>query len=781
MPRLFIGLSIILLLHGSGFAQQSPSTLRIAEKGKALCVIVVSPDASAVEKNAAKALQFTLWQITGSVFDLKSDDHPDLSHPIIAVGPAAARRVDPNLDLSLQSLGQEGIIIRSVGDHLILSGADNASRGTIYAVHTFLQNLGCRWWSPTESRIPKIPDLSIPRPNIRYIPPLEYREVFEFTAFDANWAVRNRVNGHQTPIPPDLGGHVIYAGEDFVHTFDRLVPPEKYFAQHPEWFSEIDGKRIAPPSPSQLCLTNPQLLEFVKQQVRKIAADVPPDTDAIISVSQNDNSAPCQCTNCLKLEQYEGSPSGPLLHFVNAIADDIRADYPRIAIDTLAYRYTRKPPAHVRPRDNVIIRLCDIECSFAQPLTDPVNAGFAAETRQWSAISKRLYVWDYIVNFAHYVQPHPNLFVLGPNVRFFADKGVKGVFEQGNYHSPGGDFAILRQWVLAQMLWDPSQDDRQLISQFLDEYYETASQTIAHYIDLRHASAKNVFVGISDAYDSPWLTPQLLHQSYELLEQAKSLVADNPTVARRVELLQAPVLHAIVQGWRHKQVMRMFNRPWPFEHDKGFYLDRLSRIISDNHITALSEGRFEGDLQAWINSLRNDPADVPPPPQIAKLSRADWYDLQDHYFFVVGQSNGWVSLENDPKASDGRAAVMPGNHPQWAIQAKMDGLLADRQPQRPWTIYASVRVNAEADPSADAFSAGVYDNSTSAAASPPLAVKCSQIPDGDYHWYKIASIPMSHTKLIWFAPPNNSKIRQIAVDRILFIRADVDPGTLFKR
>jgi len=39
----------------------------------------------------------------------------------------------------------------------------------------------------------------------------------------------------------DACGKHIYEG--FVHTFYPLIPPEKYFAQHPEWFSEIKGTR----------------------------------------------------------------------------------------------------------------------------------------------------------------------------------------------------------------------------------------------------------------------------------------------------------------------------------------------------------------------------------------------------------------------------------------------------------------------------------------------------------------------------------------------------------
>ena len=72
----------------------------------------------------------------------------------------------------------------------------------------------------------------------------------------------------------------------------------------------------------------------------------------------------------------------------------------------------------------------------------------------------RIYIWDYVTNFAHYVQPHPNLRVLGPNIKFFADNNVKGIFEQGAFQSGGAEMAELRAWVIAQMLWNPQQDGR---------------------------------------------------------------------------------------------------------------------------------------------------------------------------------------------------------------------------------------------------------------------------------------------------------------------------------
>ena len=75
----------------------------------------------------------------------------------------------------------------------------------------------------------------------------------------------------------------------------------------------------------------------------------------------------------------------------------------------------------------MIIRLCSIECNFAVPLTDPSNAAFQHDMEAWAAISNRTFVWDYVVNFGAYVQPFPNYYSLGPNVRYFLAHGVRGM------------------------------------------------------------------------------------------------------------------------------------------------------------------------------------------------------------------------------------------------------------------------------------------------------------------------------------------------------------------
>ncbi|MGB2806114.1 MAG: alpha-glucuronidase family glycosyl hydrolase, partial [Sedimentisphaerales bacterium] len=172
-------------------ASGQADALTIAEDGVAKAVIVVSPDSPEPERHAATEIGEFLKQITGAKFETTFGFVSGKSR--ILVGLKAAKLAIPNF--SRKGLGSDGIVIRTIGNDLILAGGE--PRGTLYAVYTFLEDhLGCRWWSSKVSRIPKKPTLKVGKLNIRYVPPLEYRESFWFDAFDGDWAVRNKCNGN---------------------------------------------------------------------------------------------------------------------------------------------------------------------------------------------------------------------------------------------------------------------------------------------------------------------------------------------------------------------------------------------------------------------------------------------------------------------------------------------------------------------------------------------------------------------------------------------------------
>ena len=569
---------------GQAGRQKPAAQVEIAENGLAKAVIVIASDATQSEQHAATELAGFLQQITGAKFEIVST--PTEGQKRILVGPQAAKLACP--DFSSDGLGTDGVVIRTVGNDLVLAGG--RPRGTLYAVYTFLEDeLGCRWWSSTESAIPKKPTIKVENLDIRYVPPLEYRESFWFDAFDGDWAVRNKCNGNSERLDEQRGGKHIYEG--FVHTFYPLIPPEKYFKDHPEWFSEINGKRTY--EHAQLCLTNEEMRKELVKNLKDRLRNNPAAT--IASVSQNDWHGNCQCANCAPIEKEEDSPAGLVLRFINAVAAEVEQEFPQVAISTLAYQYTRKPPKLTKPRQNVIVQLCSIECSFSKPLADERNKTFRDDIIGWSKICNRLYIWDYTTNFRHYVMPHPNLRVLGPNVKFFADHNVKGIFEQGAYQSYGAEMAELRAWVLAKLLWNPNRDGQKLIDEFIDGYYGPAAPHIREYLKVTHdaVEASGDWLGCFSEHKAKFLSFETLSKGWTHLKTAEADAQNDPNLLFRVQVAQLPVIYTFIMRWDEmRQNAEASGADWPMPPTsiQDTY-NKFVEVAKKKNITHLSEGQ----------------------------------------------------------------------------------------------------------------------------------------------------------------------------------------------
>src|SRR5260221_2863726 len=380
--------------------------------------IVLPSDAIPSERAAADLLVRELRALTGAEIQIEAKS-PHGS--VLFVGRSAELdKRHPGTDWA--SLGGEGFVLETAGGDLIVAGG--RPRGTLYAAEELLARLGRRVLAADCTVAPKakIP-ARLPALKVREVPRLEYRDPYFTEAFDPAFAVPNRANGFLDRLEEKDGGRVEYA--HFVHTLYEIVPPTKYFAEHPEYFAQVFGKRVS--ERAQLCLSNPDVLKIAIEAVKSWFRETP--AASIASVSQNDCFNPCTCDACRPVDESEGSPSGSMLLFVNAVAEAIDKEFPDKAIDTLAYQYTRKPPKTIRPRKNVIVRLCSIECCFSHPLeTCEKNASFRDDLVAWSKLTDRLYVWDYATNFASYLQPLPDVGCLAKNVRFYADHGVRGLF-----------------------------------------------------------------------------------------------------------------------------------------------------------------------------------------------------------------------------------------------------------------------------------------------------------------------------------------------------------------
>ena len=122
---------------------------------------------------------------------------------------------------------------------------------------------------------------------------------------------------------------------------------------------------------------------------------------------------------------------------------------------------------------------------------------------------------------------------------------------------------------------------------------------------------------------------------------------------------------------------------------------------------------------------------------------------------------------DDPNASDGKAARMPGTHTQWAIQLP---IAKDQMPTGPgpWRCYILARVDANAK-SGGAFQYGYLSEPSHSLVTQGVA-PIEQFAGSDYVPLGITINDLSPGSYFWVAPMGNNDVKSIYVDRIFFIR-----------
>lgn len=550
----------------------------LARDGRANCTIVTGSHPTPAEQRAVEELQAHLRQIGGC--DIPCNTDVVLESPMIIVGPSKAlTKVDP--DLEWKALGKEELVIRTKGKHLILVGGP--PRGTLYAVYEFLEkHLNCRWYTKDITYVPKQPTIQLEAIDYRYNPPFMYREVLYKDAFGKDFAARQRLNGGYHQGDESTGGTVTIF--PYVHTFSKLVPPKAYFESHPEYFSLVDGKRVPD---KQLCLTNPDVLRIATEKVFSWI-EKHPDID-IFEVSQNDGYGACECEKCQAIVKEEDSEMGPILRFVNAIADEVAKKYPDKYIDTLSYAYSETPPTVTRPRDNVIIRLCHWApaCGVHGIGRCPTNETYRQELDGWKKISNHIFIWDYMVTFGAYLAPYPNWWSIGDDSHYYAKNRVHGVMWQGDYQSPGGEMSDLRAYIAAQMLWHPEQDVDAVIDDFLNGVYGPAAKPIREYLEMLRGYV--VKENICRIRSEVKLRPEMMTRARNLFNQAERLAASKD------------ILHRIRKARASIQFQQLcYPKELGLNYQEAYaVLNALSETVEREGITHVRESRT-WQMEVWL-------------------------------------------------------------------------------------------------------------------------------------------------------------------------------------
>jgi hypothetical protein len=545
---------------GSGPVQSSPCSRAFVfvDKGRAASTIEIPEGAGEPERRAAEILQSSVEKMSGAVLPIRTSSEPGRGN-VAAIG-FPQKDLPPDLVSMLPSLRPDGFLVATSSRNLyIVSGG---GKGAIYGVvHLLEKYFGCRKFSPTAEVFPRRNDLILGCTFDIDNPVNDIRIVHGEFALDQDYRDWMRLD-----VQDDL-----YGAGYYVHTFQKLVPWQTYFADHPQYFALMNGKRII----DQPCPSRPEVFDIIVARLRDEMAAQP--DKKIWSVSQNDNSSYCQCPECAKIIEEEGSPAGPIIRLVNRVA----ALFPDKTISTLAYQYSRQAPRLTQPAPNVQVMLCTIELNRSLPIdADTSSRSFLRDIRDWSRICGNLYLWDYTVNFSHHVSPFPNLHVLQPNIRFFTGRGVRQHFQQTNT-SPGHELSELKGYLLARLLWNPGADVEAVMKDFLNGYYGKAGPFIRKYIDALRAALERTGAKL-DIYEPPavhaddYLSAADVANYNAIFGKAEAAAAGDPAVLGRVKTARLPLMYAMLEIGKND----MFG-------PRGFYAERGGRFSAKPEMARL--------------------------------------------------------------------------------------------------------------------------------------------------------------------------------------------------
>jgi hypothetical protein len=636
--------------------------------------------------------------------------------------------------IDVDTLGPEEWIVRTVDNTLIISGG--RPRGVLYAAYRFLeQEVGIHWWNPWEDDVPAKPDLSVGSLALQGEPVLKYRDIYMLYGNDnGRFAARNRLNRDgDRRIGKEYGGCRDYGPPYHVHTFYKYIPPAQYYDEHPEYFSLIDGKRVA--DRHQLCLSNPEVRALFKRKLRAYiaqaearAAEEGVPAPVVYDISQNDWHGQCQCGACQAIVKREGSEAGLMLDFVNEIAASIRESHPGVYIDTLAYQYTQEPPRHIKAADNVIVRLCDTRSNFTFPITHETNRDFHDFVQEWAQVAKNLRIWDYAVTYAQpRGLPFPSADTYAADYRFYSENNVEGVFTEHEYPILA-DVRDYKVWLMMKTLEDPYADWEALARTFAEGFYGAAGDVFLEYRALLRSSQDRHQAYISmgagpGAFSFMDLDTTLAAQA--LFDRGSALVSSDSVLARRWRHARLSLDRAtyarfreLVGQWRARG-----HAPEAFPLDRTAVAARVRRTWEeqiDMRIAESGQAAERRKMESELTRYTSLPAFVPLPEKFRDVPRERVFD------FTADMSRNWrdiVKVVKDPEADSGIT-----NRLEFPNSGGDKHALEKYKLPMPWGLYS---------PKEKTFV-------TSSSIEP------DDVPGPGYHWYKMGAFPIGPSYYVYF-------------------------------
>jgi len=503
-----LALALVLAAASAAKGQQTlapaggPRHVLVAD-GNAVATIVLPEKPDELEVYAAAEFEKYAKAITGAPLPIVNEPKEPIGYGIWL--GRTRKAASARFALTGAKLGRDGYAARADDRGLIVVG--RCPLGTLFGVYDVIEReFGVRWCEPDElgEVVPAADTLSVGTFRREFKPSFEYRWVDS-----GDWSLKQRMN-----VKVEVDGRPVGVNWKWhFHTFSVLIPPEKYFDEHPEWFPLVDGKRRKSDRPNshstQLCTSNPEVIDKLAEGLLE-TLDADP-TIEIITLSPNDGGGFCECPSCVALDEphrgWFARYSKRLAVLNQEIAARIAKRYPKVKIKVGAYAMYALPPEieNYRPAENLIVQLCHIYFCHNHPIAasgcepgktyEPSdkflpNQDFRDLANTWSTLTDNLFIYEYYAlgGWSRTEMLWPMVHTMRRDIPWYHRLGAKGFYTQvGPWPR-----APLNYYIAAKLAWNAQLDVDWLIADFCEKFFEAAAEPMqAYLLEIEEAMVRN--------------------------------------------------------------------------------------------------------------------------------------------------------------------------------------------------------------------------------------------------------------------------------------------------
>jgi hypothetical protein len=550
LQLLFMCLSVLTL------AATCAADMDLVREGAPRACIIVPADADEMVTLAADELALYVEKMSGAVLPVEQEPPPGVKTVVLGAPDEAWAGA-----AELSSLTFDGFVVECEGDRLVLAG--NVPEGTLNAVYWLLEELGVRWFIPTElgENVPELATVTVPAMNTRVEPTFLCRK---------NHGIERSIRGHgnvwQRRIRiTDMDSNVPF--NRYSHNLASILPVSKYGETHPEYYPLINGERRIPTLTHgwQPCTSNPEVVQLAIEAADEWWEKHPEAN--YFSVGMNDGRGWCECDACTALDipgyRFRGREvkSERYFTFVKQVAEAVQETHPDKWITCIAYSSVEPVPRGVELPDNVMVVITQDVGAWHDP---EYRAEDEALARAWTEAAGAFGVYNYTSQMWLLPRSFPHL--MAEALRFYDDIGAVAMT---NESWPTWWYAGPMMYARAKLMWDPQQDVDAILDDYYAGFFGPARAPMARLYDRFEETMMTEregrwFYGINSVPDQIALwTPQQLEDSVADIEEAKRLATAEPFDERVQFVAQGFALTEAIlrEYWQAEDARNLASRP----------------------------------------------------------------------------------------------------------------------------------------------------------------------------------------------------------------------------